>query len=69
MADAIRVADQGVEVIRNVLPARFHWLLFGPALILMAAPVVEIAWQAWLFRNAPAQEQPAEAPDHGQIPA
>ena len=41
MADTIRVADQGVEALRNVLPARFNWLLFGLALLLMAAPVVQ----------------------------
>jgi hypothetical protein len=41
MADAIRVADQGVEVIRNVLPARFNWPLFCVALLLMAAPLVQ----------------------------
>ncbi len=43
MADAIRVADQGVEVIRNVLPSRFNWPLFCVALVLMAAPAVRSA--------------------------
>jgi hypothetical protein len=42
MADAIRVADQGVEVIRNVLPVRFNWPLFCIALVLMATPVVQL---------------------------
>jgi hypothetical protein len=46
MADAIRVADQGVEVIRNVLPARFNWPLFCVALVLMAAPVVQLCRRA-----------------------
>jgi hypothetical protein len=41
MADTIRVADQGVEVLRNVLPARFNWPLFAFALLLMAAPVLQ----------------------------
>ena len=41
MADTIQVADQGVEVLRNVLPARFNWPLFGLALLLMAAPVLQ----------------------------
>jgi hypothetical protein len=41
MADTIRVADQGVEALRNVLPARFNWPLFGIALLLMAAPVFQ----------------------------
>lgn len=42
MADAIRVADQGVEVIRNVLPFQFNWPLFCVGLVLMAAPVVQL---------------------------
>jgi len=41
MADTIRVANQGVEALRNVLPARFNWPLFGIALLLMAAPVFQ----------------------------
>jgi len=40
MADALLVADRGVEVIRNVLPVRFDWWRFLFALVLMAAPVV-----------------------------
>jgi hypothetical protein len=46
MADAIRVADQGVEVIRNVLPVQFNWPLFCIALLLMAVPVVQLFRQA-----------------------
>ncbi|MBE0540752.1 MAG: hypothetical protein IH623_05145 [Verrucomicrobia bacterium] len=46
MADAIRVADQGVDVIRNVLPAQFNWPLFCIALVLMAAPVVQLGRRA-----------------------
>jgi hypothetical protein len=41
MADTIQVANQGVEALRNVLPARFNWPLFGVALLLMAAPVFQ----------------------------
>lgn len=41
MADALRVAGQGVDVLRNVLPAHFDWLLFSIALLLMAAPVFQ----------------------------
>ena len=41
MVDTLRVADQGVEVLRNVLPTTFNWPLFGMALLLMAAPVVQ----------------------------
>ncbi len=40
MADAIRVAKQGAEALRNVLPAQFNWPLFGMALLLLSAPVV-----------------------------
>jgi hypothetical protein len=39
MADALRVADQGVEVIRGVLPTEFNGPLFCVALGLMAAPL------------------------------
>jgi hypothetical protein len=43
MTDSIRVADQGVEVIRKVLPTYFNWPLFLVSLALMAAPVVRLA--------------------------
>jgi len=42
MADSIRVADQGVPIIRNVLPVSFNWPLFCVALALMAAPIVQV---------------------------
>jgi hypothetical protein len=42
MVDTMRVADGGVDAIRNVLPNRFNWPLFLVALALMAAPVVEL---------------------------
>jgi hypothetical protein len=42
MADSIRVADQGVDVLRNLLPARFNWPLFCMALLLMAIPVIQL---------------------------
>ena len=41
MADAIRVANQGVEALRKVLPAQFNWPVFIIALLLMAAPVFQ----------------------------
>jgi hypothetical protein len=41
MADTIRVANQGIEALRNVLPTRFNWPLFGIALLLMAAPIFQ----------------------------
>lgn len=42
MADALRVADQGVEVIRKVLPTEFNWPLFILGLGLMTAPVIRL---------------------------
>jgi hypothetical protein len=41
MTDALRVSNQGVEVIRNVLPVEFNWPLFLVAWALMSAPVVQ----------------------------
>lgn len=43
MSDSLRVAGQGVEAIRNVLPAPFNWPLFCVALGLMAAPVCQLS--------------------------
>ncbi len=42
MADAVHVANQGTEVLRNVLPVKFNWPLFMLALALMAAPAIQI---------------------------
>jgi hypothetical protein len=42
MTDTLRVAGQGVEAIRTVLPERFNWPLFWIALALMTAPVVPL---------------------------
>jgi hypothetical protein len=51
MTDAIRVADGGVEALRNLLPVYFNWPLFLVALALMAAPVVKLAAELWLKRE------------------
>ena len=42
MADAVAIADQGVDMLRNHLPVRFNWPLFSVALLLMAAPVIQL---------------------------
>jgi hypothetical protein len=47
MYDSLQVADQGIEVIRNVLPAQFNWPLFTVSLTLMGSPVAEIC-RGWL---------------------
>jgi hypothetical protein len=51
MADAIRVAGQGVDAVRNVLPAQFNWPLFAIALALMAMPAVKLAAEQWRLRK------------------
>jgi hypothetical protein len=45
MADTMRVADGGVEALCNVLPAKFNWPVFGVALALLTAPVVDVVRQ------------------------
>jgi hypothetical protein len=40
MSDALRVAGQGADAVRDVLPQAFNWHWFNLALALMSAPVV-----------------------------
>src|SRR4051812_8937351 len=47
MSDTLRVADQGVVALRNVLPVVFNWPLFSVALLLMSAPIVQVLWRLW----------------------
>jgi len=47
MSDAIRAIPGGVDAIRGVLPASFNWPLFIVALILMAAPIVDVGRRVW----------------------
>ncbi len=51
MADSLQYADQGPDVLRNVLPTRFNWPLFAVALAFMAVPVIDNL--LWHFRNRP----------------
>ena len=44
MTDALKVANQGVDTIRNVLPTTFNWPLFTLAVALMSAPIVQELW-------------------------
>lgn len=64
MADCLRVADRGVEAVRDVLPERFNWLLFGMALVLMAAPVISLCrdtlFTSFLKSRTVAEAQAAE---------
>jgi hypothetical protein len=45
MADNLRVARQGLNAWRNVLPVEFNWPLFCIGLALMAAPVFASVWR------------------------
>jgi hypothetical protein len=51
MADAIRVANQGPDALRTMLPGRFQWPLFGLALALMSAPVLHLCRQIRWFET------------------
>ena len=44
MADNLQLVGRG-DAWRNTLPLRFNWLLFVIALVLMAAPIVELLWR------------------------
>jgi hypothetical protein len=68
MADTLRVAGQGLEVIRDLLPSRFNWPLFCLALVLMSAPLVKTVWKIRFFRNPAAAALPVEETDRSQIP-
>jgi len=42
MADTMRVAGQGAEAVRVVLPERFNWPLFSLAVLLMSVPIANL---------------------------
>ena len=44
MEDSFRVAANGEQALRDLLPTSFDWPLFGVALLLMSLPVLEIIW-------------------------
>jgi hypothetical protein len=46
MIDAGRALPDGADAVRQVLPTTFNWPLFCLALVLMAAPLAHLAWQA-----------------------
>ena len=48
MADTLRVANLGVDEIRNMLPAHFNWPLFCVAFTLMTVPMIRLCRQLWL---------------------
>ena len=70
MADTLAAAPRGLEAICNVLPEKFNWPLFGLALALMAAPVLQTGWllatrpPALPEKNGPMQNLNARATCH-----
>jgi hypothetical protein len=61
MADSIAAAHHGFEAIRTALPERFDWTLFGVALALMSAPLVQLARQFLMRTQAiPGSETSAQ---------
>jgi hypothetical protein len=55
MADATTAAHRGLDSIRTVLPERFNWPLFGVALVLMSAPVMQIGRRLLMPQPAKAE--------------
>ncbi len=53
MANTLMAATNGLDAIRTALPERFNWRLFGVALALMAAPLIEACQQMNLRRPTP----------------
>ena len=53
MADTIRAAGGGAEAIRRVLPTQFNWPVFVVAMLLLAAPIVDLCRQQWGRRLTP----------------
>jgi hypothetical protein len=53
MADTIRAAGGGAEAVRRVLPTQFNWPVFIVALLLLAAPIVDLCRQHWCRRLTP----------------
>jgi hypothetical protein len=45
-ADGLAASSRGLEAVRQLLPAVFHWSIFLPGWLLMAAPVAAMAVQA-----------------------
>lgn len=53
MADSLRIAHNGLESIRTMLPVRFNWPLFLVALALMSAPLIRELKQLLPPRETP----------------
>jgi hypothetical protein len=51
MADALHVAPQGGEAVRATLPVYFNWPLFALALLLLAAPIIDVSGKIYRLRQ------------------
>jgi len=58
MADALRIAEQGIEALRKMLPVRFDWPLFILAWLLMATALVDLGLQVWRRRRGGPEKKP-----------
>jgi hypothetical protein len=47
MADAIQVSGEGLQSVRDSLPVYFNWPLFAIALVLLAAPIIDVSKKIW----------------------
>ena len=63
MADSLKVASQGREAIRQVLPKEFAWRWFVIAAILMSVPVLALARKVWRQRMIHSHPTPGTITD------
>ncbi|MBE3071632.1 MAG: hypothetical protein IMZ67_01535 [Acidobacteria bacterium] len=56
MHDALRAFPRGIPGTRDVLPTKFPWALFVPALCLMSASIVDVGRQVWSRQKTRARE-------------
>jgi hypothetical protein len=60
MADSLHAVERGTEAVRMVLPVKFAWGWFAPAVLLMSAPVVDLAWKISRQRRVAQCRSPAK---------
>ena len=58
MADAIAASHHGLAAVRMALPGKFNWMLFGVALVLMAAPMLQAVQHRWQANFQRAEAEP-----------
>jgi len=60
-ADTLSALGDGLRAVREVLPALFNWPLFGVAILLMAAPLLDMLWRLKMNTSARAQLEKGES--------